>query len=104
MVIVRRSNYYGLTFTQMTIPTPHTELREAYINAHRHDWTMHQEADWWLARLQEETEKAREEKREEIREAINKYVDWSNTESDIEEIKADVLNLPCLLSPNSESK
>ncbi len=29
------------------------KTKEEYINAHRHDWTMHQEADWWLDKMKE---------------------------------------------------
>ena len=27
------------------------EMREEYIGTHRHYWTMHQEADYWIEKL-----------------------------------------------------
>lgn len=28
------------------------DLKEEYINTHRHDWTIHQEADFFIAKFQ----------------------------------------------------
>lgn len=52
--------------------TPTEELRADYINAHRHDWTMHQEADWWLAKLAEREALAERRERERIAVAVQK--------------------------------